>query len=125
MITVFGIKNCDTIKKALKWLTEQSVDHQFHDFRKDGLTRGLLENWAEELGVDILLNKRGTTWRKLPESQKDDLSDNEIIDLLVEFPAMIKRPVFDFGGKSNLGGDKRRVGFSKKDQGEIAVLLGL
>ncbi len=118
MITVFGIKNCDTIKKALKWLTEQSVGHQFHDFRKDGLTRGLLENWAEELGVDILLNKRGTTWRKLPDSQKDDLSDNEIIDLLVEFPAMIKRPVFDFG-------DKRRVGFSKKDQGEIAVLLGL
>lgn len=118
MITIFGIKNCDTIKKALKWLTENGVDHQFHDFRKNGLTRGQLEGWAGELGVDVLLNKRGTTWRKLPDNQKDNLSDPEMIDLLLEFPAMIKRPVFDFGAE-------RRIGFSKKDQAEIADILGL
>ena len=116
MITIFGIKNCDTIKKALKWFEARGVAHQFHDFRKQGLERALLEGWVRELGSDILLNKRGTTWRKLPDDQKENLDQTAIIDLLLDNPAMIKRPVFDFGGM-------RRVGFTKKDQDEITALL--
>ena len=118
MITVYGIKNCDTIKKALKWLTEHDVVHQFHDVRKDGLTRNLLALWCDRLGHEALLNKRGTTWRKLPEAQKENLSEEAILDLLLEHPAMIKRPVFDFDGHY-------RLGFSSQDQAEIAVLLGI
>lgn len=118
MITIYGIKNCDTIKKALKWFGEQGLDHKFHDFRKDGLTRDQVTLWAEELGLETLFNKRGTTWRNLPDDQKNGLSDKENIDLLLAHPAMIKRPVFDFG-------PMRRVGFSKQDQREIAGFLGL
>lgn len=116
MITVYGIKNCDTIKKALKWLAERERAHSFHDFRKEGLDRAMLEAWVAELGVDLLLNKRGTTWRKLPEDQKENLTEAAVIDLLLDQPAMIKRPVFDFG-------DHRRVGFAKKDMAEIEDLL--
>lgn len=116
MIIIYGLKNCDTVKKALKWFVEKGVEHQFHDFRKDGLERELVESWVRELGIDILLNKRGTTWRKLPEDQKNNLSERQIIDLLLEHPAMIKRPVFDFG-------EVRRVGFSKQDQDEISLIL--
>ncbi|MCF6216575.1 MAG: Spx/MgsR family RNA polymerase-binding regulatory protein [Emcibacter sp.] len=116
MVVVYGIKNCDTVKKALKCFGEKNIDHRFHDFRKDGLARVQLELWVEELGLDTLLNKRGTTWRKLPEDQKNNLSDQQIIDLLLEYPAMIKRPIFDFG-------HMRRAGFSKKDQVEISLIL--
>ncbi len=116
MVVIYGIKNCDTVKKALKWFGEKDIDHSFHDFRKDGLTRDMLEGWAQELGLDILLNKRGTTWRKLPEDQKNNLKDSQVIDLLLDYPAMIKRPVFDFG-------HMRHAGFSKKDQAEIALIL--
>jgi len=116
MIIIYGIKNCDTVKKTLKWFEANGIDHRFHDFRKDGLIRDQLENWAKELGLDILLNKRGTTWRKLPDDQKEDLTETEVIDLLLEYPAMIKRPLLDFG-------DVRRIGFSKKDQTEISLML--
>ncbi len=116
MIIIYGIKGCDTVKKSLKWFSDKGLDYQFHDFRKDGLDRTLLEGWIQELGVELLLNKRGTTWRKLPEDQKNNINDEDIINLLLEYPAMIKRPVFDFG---NL----RRVGFSKKDQEEINLIL--
>ncbi|MCF6195427.1 MAG: arsenate reductase [Emcibacter sp.] len=116
MITVYGIKNCDTVRKALKWLDARGAAHQFHDFRKDGLARDQLESWVAELGSDILLNRRGTTWRKLPDDQKKNPDEAAILDLLLTHPAMIKRPVFDFGSF-------RRVGFSKKDQEEIVALL--
>lgn len=118
MIKIYGLKNCDTVKKALKWFVEKGVEHQYHDLRKDGLERELLVSWMQELGIDILLNKRGTTWRKLPDDQKNNLGEKQVIDLLLEYPAMIKRPVFDFG-------DMRRVGFSAKDQSEIVIILGL
>ncbi len=118
MITIFGIANCDTVKKARQWFAARDIAHQFHDFRKDGLSRAQLESWIDELGLDVLLNRRGTTWRKLSGDQKARLTEQEDIDLLLEYPAMIKRPLFDFG---NL----RRVGFSKKDQDEISILTGL
>ncbi len=113
---MYGIKNCDTVKKALKWLQEKEVEYQFHDFRKDGLEVESLQAWVNELGTEILLNKRGTTWRKLPDEKKDNLSDKAIIELLLENPAMIKRPVFDLG-------NYRRVGFSKKDQEDFTEIL--
>ncbi len=118
MITIFGIGNCDTVKKARQWCAARDIAHQFHDFRKDGLTRTQLESWIDELGLDVLLNRRGTTWRKLSDDQKARLTEQGDIALLLEYPAMIKRPLFDFG---NL----RRVGFSKKDQDEISILTGL
>lgn len=116
MIKIFGIKNCDTIKKALKWLSEKGVDHTFHDYRKDGLERGQLESWVAELGREKLLNQRGTTWRKLPEDVKADLTDERAIDLMLEHPAMIKRPLFDFG-------TCRRLGFSAKDQDALEDMI--
>lgn len=118
MITVYGIKNCDTVKKALKWLISEGVEHSFHDYRKDGLERAQLEDWVQELGMELVLNKRGTTWRKLADEDKDDLSEDQVIDLLMQHPAMIKRPIMDFGAL-------RTIGFAKKDQQQIAQLLGL
>ncbi len=90
---LYGISNCDTVRKARKWLSERNVDHQYHDFRKDGLDHETVKNWLDSVGMDVLLNKRGTTWRKLPEEEKTDLSDQRLIQLLVDNPTLIKRPV--------------------------------
>lgn len=90
---LYGISNCDTIKKAKKWLSENMVAYQFHDFRKDGLEAEQLEMWVEALGWEVLLNKRGTTWRKLPEEDQADLDAAKATRLMLEHPAMIKRPV--------------------------------
>lgn len=93
MITVYGISNCDTVRKARKWLQAQQVEFQFHDFRKDGLNAEQLKSWAEALGWEALLNKRGTTWRKLPDESKADVDQDKAIALMLEQPAMIKRPL--------------------------------
>lgn len=108
MITLYGIPNCDTIKKAKKWLESQGVEYQFHDFRKDGLDASLLETWVDELGWETLLNKRGTTWRQLDSAIKDNIDRNSAITAMLDSPAMIKRPVLDLG-------DKRVVGFKEAD----------
>ncbi|MFT5163234.1 MAG: Spx/MgsR family transcriptional regulator [Alteromonadaceae bacterium] len=91
--TMYGIANCDTIKKAKKWLTGNDVEFNFHDYRKDGLDQALLETLEAQLGWENLLNKRGTTFRKLSEEQKADLDREKALALLIEHPAMIKRPV--------------------------------
>ena len=116
MVIIHGIKNCDTIKKALKWFEERGIEYHYHDFRKDGLERQLLERWIAKIGAEALLNKRGTTWRKLPESEKKNLAGEDVANLLLAYPAMIKRPVFDFG-------EGCRVGFSKQDQVEITHMF--
>ncbi|MFK8067617.1 MAG: ArsC family reductase [Gammaproteobacteria bacterium] len=90
---LYGISNCDTIKKAKKWLSDQMVAFQFHDFRKDGLETEQLEIWIDALGWEVLLNKRGTTWRKLDESDQADLDAEKACALMVKHPALIKRPV--------------------------------
>ena len=100
---VYGIPNCDTVKKARTWLTDQGVDFTFHDFRKDGLSRELAASFIAELGADLVINRRGTTWRKLTDAQKDIQSETDAVDLIVEFPAMIKRPVIDAGGRLTVG----------------------
>ena len=116
MITVYGIKNCDTVKKALKWLEAEGVAHQFHDYRKDGLDRQRLAGWVRELGWEVLLSRRGTTWRKLPDEVRGPLDEAAAIALMLEHPALIKRPLFDLG-------TQRRVGFTAKDQDDLKKLL--
>lgn len=91
--TLFGIKNCDTIKKARKWLETQNVTHEFHDYRAQGLDRDWLELAESHLGWELMLNKRGTTFRQLDEADKQDLNREKALDLLIANPAMIKRPI--------------------------------
>ena len=93
MITVYGIKQCDTCRKALKWLDANDIDHQFHDFRVDFLDRGLVEQWLDSPLADSLVNRRSTTWRGLTGAQKA-ASGDQLVDLLLENPTLIKRPVF-------------------------------
>ncbi|MFN3233115.1 MAG: ArsC family reductase [Alphaproteobacteria bacterium] len=103
MITIYGIKNCDTVRKARKWLEAEGIEHHFHDFRADGLDRATLEGWLKQVERDVLINRRGTTWRKLDDAQKEISSDEDAIRLLLEHVAIIKRPVFDTGGQILVG----------------------
>ncbi len=103
MTTLYGISNCDTIKKARKWLDSNAIEYRFHDYRKDGLELDWLENWCDELGWEALLNKRGTTWRKLPDDIKASVDRGQAIALMLEQPAMIKRPLLDLGSRRTLG----------------------
>lgn len=112
MIKVFGIKNCDTIKKALKWLDAAGIAHEYHDFRKDGLDRDTLKAWLDELGWETVINKRGTTWRQLSDDQKANMTAEMALEVALENPAIIKRPVFDLGSE-------RLVGFNKDIQARI------
>jgi len=93
MLTVYGIKQCDTCRKALKWLEAKGVEYQFHDFRTDGLDAGLLQDWLDSPFSDKLVNRRSTTWRNLTEDQRQ-LQGDRLIVLLLDFPTLIKRPVF-------------------------------
>ncbi|MGI9279964.1 MAG: ArsC family reductase [Endozoicomonas sp.] len=112
MITLYGISNCDTIRKARKWLTAADIEYCFHDYRKDGLDKASLQKWSDELGWEALLNRRGTTWRQLPEEQKASVDATSAIELMLEQPAMIKRPLLDTGSK-------RVLGFSDKQYQEL------
>ncbi|MDO6515045.1 ArsC family reductase [Neptuniibacter sp. 2_MG-2023] len=103
MITMYGIPNCDTIKKARKWLEANQIEYRFHDYRKDGLDETQLKNWVSELGWETLLNKRGTTWRQQPEEIKDTINEASAISLMLEYPAMIKRPLIDTGSVRLVG----------------------
>ncbi len=97
-ITIYGIKNCDTMKKARAWLDKHGVDYAFHDYKTAGIERAQLEQWSKKLGWEKLLNRAGTTFRKLPEKDKDGLSEKKAIALMLAQPSMIKRPVLDLGG---------------------------
>ncbi|AQW58862.1 ArsC family reductase [Vibrio owensii] len=92
-ITMFGIPNCDTIKKAKKWLEAENVAFDFHDYRKQGIDAAMVTEFCNALGWEQVLNKRGTTFRQLTQEQKDSLNEENAISLLVENPAMIKRPI--------------------------------
>ncbi|MBE1274645.1 ArsC family reductase [Enterovibrio baiacu] len=100
---VYGIKNCDTIKKALKWLEAEGKPFTFHDYRKDGIDQEMLKKFVDELGWEALVNKRGTTFRALTEEQKNNLDESNAIALMLVQPAMIKRPLLAHGGKYYLG----------------------
>jgi len=103
MIAVWGLKNCDTCRNALKWLGEQGLDHRFHDLRKDGVDARAIAKWAEAAGWETLLNKRGATWRGLPDKEKDGVNQSNAAALMAAHPALIKRPVFEAGGRIIVG----------------------
>ncbi len=103
MYTLYGIKNCDTVKKARKWLDENTIAYQFHDFRTDGLDSKLLSKLEAGLGWENMLNRRSTSWRQLDDKQKNDLSLAKAIILMLETPTLIKRPVLDTGEQILIG----------------------
>jgi Spx/MgsR family transcriptional regulator len=105
MITMYGIKNCDTIKKARRWLDDHQLEYRFHDYRADGLDRALLDTFIAELGWEALLNTRGTTWRKLDESVRASITNvDAAAALMLEMPAIIKRPLLCAPGQPMLLG---------------------
>ena len=105
MFTMYGIKNCDTIKKARRWLEENQVEYRFHDYRADGIDAQLLHTFIAELGWEALLNTRGTTWRKLDESLRATINNADAVAaLMLEMPAIIKRPLLWAPGKPMLLG---------------------
>ena len=102
-ITIYGIKNCDTMKKARAWLDTHRVAYEFHDYKSAGIDKKRLEGWAKDVGWETLLNRAGTTFRKLPDKDKQGLTATRAIALMLEQPSMIKRPVLDLGGKLVVG----------------------
>jgi arsenate reductase len=102
-ITIYGIKNCDTMKKARAWLDSHGVSYDFHDYKSEGIAKDKLKQWSEEVGWETLLNRAGTTFRKLPDGEKEDLNEKKALALMLEQPSMIKRPVLDLGGKRLVG----------------------
>jgi arsenate reductase (glutaredoxin) len=105
-ITIYGIKNCDTMKKARAWLDKRGVDYAFHDYKTAGIERDRLEQWSKKIGWETLLNRAGQTFRKLPDKDKIGINEKKAIALMLAQPSMIKRPVLD------LGGGKLLVGFA-------------
>ena len=105
---MYGIRNCDTVRKARAWLDARGIAHDFHDYKKAGIDEARLRDWAAELGWEKLLNRSGTTFRALPESRKADLEKDKAIALMLEQPSMIRRPVLDLGGRRLLGFDPSR-----------------
>ena len=103
MTILYGIANCDTVKKAQRWLTANQVTFQFHDFRKDGLSQSQLEAWVTQLGWEVLLNKRSTSWRQLDETLKNNLDEQSAIRTMLETPTLIKRPVMEHNGQLAVG----------------------
>jgi len=102
-VHMYGIPNCDTIKKARKWLAEHNIDYTFHDYKKEGVDATLLRNWCAQVGWEVLLNKRGTTWRKLPDTDKNTIDETLAQSLLCEHTSMIKRPVLVYGEHIEVG----------------------
>lgn len=97
MITLYGIKNCDSVKKAKRWLDGHAVDYHFHDFRVDGLQQQLLNGWLKRVEYTVLLNTRSRTWKELSAEQRDNMRQEKALQLMLEFPTLIKRPVMDTG----------------------------
>jgi Spx/MgsR family transcriptional regulator len=108
MTTLYGIKNCDTVRKARKWLELKDFDYSFHDFRIDGLDKKNLSVWVKVVGWEVLLNKRSTTWKQLSDKEKETVDEAKAIALMLANPTLIKRPVLVIKNRS---GNKIHVGF--------------
>lgn len=115
MYTLYGIKNCDTVKKARNWLDQNGIAYRFHDFRTDGLTPELLEHFAYHLDWNKLLNRSSTSWRQLSVEQQSDLTSEKAMLLMLTTPTLIKRPILD-------AGDQLILGFTARDDGYAANL---
>lgn len=100
---LYGIRNCDTVKKARKWLDDSDLSYNFHDFKKDGLSSEQLERWERAVGWETLINRRGTTWRKLPDEVRDSISAQSAHDVMFDNPSIIKRPVVENGNDVLVG----------------------
>ncbi len=111
-MVVYGIPGCDTVKKARRWLRENSVEHEFHDYKKAGIDAEHLRRWASEVGWETLLNRRGTTWRKLDEAEREGINEARAIVLMAEHTSLIKRPVVEHEGSL-------LVGFIEKEWAEM------
>jgi arsenate reductase (glutaredoxin) len=103
MTTLYGIRNCDTVKKARRWLDERGVAYRFHDFRTDGLGADRLDGWIRAAGWETLLNRRGTTWRQLPEADRAGIDAERAAALMLEHPTLIRRPVVEHGKQVLVG----------------------
>lgn len=112
-ITLYGIPNCDTVKKARTWLNDRGVRYEFHDYKKHGVDEARLKSWVSELGWETVLNRAGTTFKALPDADKADLTPAKAVKLMLSQPSMIKRPMLDLG-------DRRIAGF-KPDIYEAAL----
>jgi len=106
---VYGIPNCNTVKKSVDWLKSNDLNFEFHDYKKEGITKEKLQEWSKEFGWEKLVNKKGTTWRALgPEQQQKIINESSAIDLMVEKPSIIKRPVIELGDKLVVGFDEEQ-----------------
>lgn len=112
VITLYGIKNCDTVKKARKWLDQHKIDYQFHDFREDGLDENAVANWIDELGWQNLLNRRSQTWKTLDVQTRERMDDKSARKAVLSHPTLIKRPLLDTG-------QQRYAGFSAANYAKI------
>lgn len=108
MIHIYGIKNCDTMKKAFKWLDDQGIDYQFHDYKKVGVNKEQAQEWLAQLGWENVINKRGTTWRKLDDAVKDTMNETMALDVIIDQPSIIKRPLL-------IKNDEIILGFKAED----------
>lgn len=101
--TIYGIKNCDTMKKARAWLDAKGVAYDFHDYKTAGIAKDKLKGWSDKLGWETLLNRAGTTFKKLPDADKEGITEKKALALMLAQPSMIKRPVLEAGGKLMVG----------------------
>ncbi len=107
MTKLYGIKNCDTVKKALKWLDANGIKYQFHDYKKEGIDLVFLTKLVEKTGFEKILNRKGTTWRQVSEAEQSQISDNQsALKLMQQKPSIIKRPILDLEGKQLIGFDE-------------------
>lgn len=103
-VTLYGIPNCDTVKKARTWLDRNGVAYTFHDFKKAGLTPAHVDGWLKQVEWDVLVNRKGTTWRALPDERKTAVADaSSAAALMLESPSVIKRPVLEYNGQTHVG----------------------
>jgi Spx/MgsR family transcriptional regulator len=112
MTDLYGIRNCDTMKRARAWLDARGIPYRFHDYSRDGIDPDRLRAWAAELGWETLINRRGTTWRALPAEVREHLDEASAIQVMLDRPAIIRRPLLDTG-------EVRHLGFSEADYGRL------
>lgn len=105
MVTIYGIRNCTTVKKAIAWCQEHEVEFSFHDYRKQGLERARLREWCKHLGWRSMVNTRGTTWRRLTPQQQTLTTEAQALALMLEYPSLIKRPIVETGTQLLVGFD--------------------
>jgi len=105
-ITLFGIPNCDSVKKAKRWLAENEIEYEFHDYKKLGTDKDTLKDWSQQVGWETLLNRRGTSWRKLSEAEQSDLTESRAIQLMIANSSLIKRPVMSVDDDITVGFDE-------------------